>query len=277
MRECYGRQYYHNGRMFDCPGFDTHLIFEGESVYEVIRVMEGIPLFFEDHLQRFHQTLSLRDIKSGQSDDEITDAVRQVILGNNIQEGNIKIIFNFDPGHVRSSHLLVYRVEHFYPAPEMYARGVKCTLYQAERPQPTAKIIYHTLRLTIYNKLIETGMYEALLVNRRGYITEGSRSNVFFIRDNTIYTAPDTMVLPGISRGYVIRICRELSVPLQMKAVHLEELPGMDALFLTGTSIKVLPVNTVDEHTFPPSHRLIHTLGQEYDKVIDDYIKNHKS
>ncbi len=262
--------------MLDCQHFDTHLVFEGESVYEVIRVMGGTPLFLEDHLQRLHQTLLLRKERAGQSDKEITDAVRHVILANGILEGNIKIIFNFDPGHVRSSHFLVYRVEHFYPGPEMYARGVKCTLYQAERPQPTAKIFHHHLRLTIYNKLIETGMYEALLVNRHGYITEGSRSNVFFIRDNTIYTAPDTMVLPGISRGHVIRICREQSVPLKLQAVPMEDLPDMDALFLTGTSIKVLPVNIVDEHVFSPSHYLIHTLGQEYDKVIDDYIRTHK-
>ena len=274
MRECYGHRFYHNGNMYDCHEFRSSLIFEGESVYEVIRVVKGIPLFSEDHLQRLHRTL---DIKKGEiqvSDREIMDAVNRIIRENHITEGNIKVIFNFEKDRPGVSHFLVYQVTHHYPSQEQYEKGVKCILYQAERPCPTAKIIHHNLRLTLYNKLIETGTYEALLVNRQGIITEGSRSNVFFIRDNILYTAPDHLVLQGISRKYVISICRDQCIPLKKEAISVTGLSGIEAAFLTGTSIKVLPVSHINGHSFSTSHPLLLTLMKEYDKTMDEYIRN---
>ncbi len=274
MRECFGERFFYNGTMYDCRDFQTAMVFEGESVYEVIRVIRGIPLFLEDHLQRLHHTLEIQGKNTGIRDREIAEAVRQVIRENRLTEGNIKIIFNFHPGAPGDIRFLVYRIEHHYPTREQYARGVSCILYHAERPRPTAKIIHHSLRLTLYNKLIETGRYEALLVNRQGLITEGSRSNVFFIRGNTLLTAPDHLVLPGISRKYVLGICRDLGLTLQKEALPEKQLAGVDAAFLTGTSINILPVSYIEEQSFSPAHPLLQTLMQEYDKIIRKHIGN---
>ncbi len=273
MRECYGRWFYHNGNLYDCHEFRSSLVFEGESVYEVLRVVQGKPLFPEDHLQRLHHTLEMKKGVVNVSDREVMDAVKRIIRENDITEGNIKVIFNFEKARPGVSHFLVYRIEHHYPSPAQYQNGVSCILYQAERPRPTAKIIHHHLRLTIFNKLIETGTYEALLVNRQGMITEGSRSNVFFIRDNILYTAPDHLVLPGISRKYVISICREQGIPLKKEAIPVSGLSDLEAAFLTGTSIKVLPVSQIEDHTLPVSHPLLSTLMEAYDRLIEEHIQ----
>ncbi len=276
MRECSGQRFYYNGNMYNCSEFQPSMVFEGESVYEVIRLISGMPLFLEDHLQRLHHTLGIQKKKIKVAGSEIMQAVKKVIRENHITEGNIKVIFNFDHDRHGTSHFLVYRIEHHYPSTAQYDNGVSCILYQAERPQPTAKIIHHNLRLTLYNKLIETGMYEAILVNNRGCMTEGSRSNIFFIKNNKLFTAPDALVLSGISRSYVIKISDEKKIPLHMKAIPVDDLPDMDAVFLTGTSIKILPVSAIGNNHFAMDHPLMQQLMNEYDRMVISYIKEHQ-
>jgi len=276
MKECFGKWYFYNERIYDYNVFNPLLVFEGESIYEVIRVLHSVPLFLEDHLKRLHHTFDIKKKKFIHSDKEITEAVHRVIRENKITEGNLKIVLNFDKRSRKPVHFLVYWIEHFYPVHEQYAKGVRCILHQAERPLPSAKIINQGLRITIYNKLIETGMYEAILVNNRGYMTEGSRSNVFFIKNNLLYTAPDALVLAGISRSYVIKICSEKKIPLRMEAIHMDDLPAIEAVFLTGTSIKILPVSTIGNNHFATNHPVMQQLMNEYDHKIESYINGYQ-
>lgn len=149
-------------------------------------------------------------------------------------------------------------------------------LYMAERQNPTAKLLNMGLRLEVYKAVIESGVYEALLVNRQGQITEGSRSNVFFIRNGKIITAPDQMVLKGISRKYVLQFLEKEGIPVRMEPLHLDELEKAEAAFLTGTSPKVLPVNRVRNQSFTTGHPLLAAAMKGYDRAVDDYIEKHK-
>ena len=85
----------------------------------------------------------------------------------------------------------------------------------------------------------ESGVYEVLLVNRESKVTEGSRSNLFFIREGVVRTAPDSEVLPGITRQKVLELISEEGFRLDIRSLALEELPSAEAAFLTGTSPKV--------------------------------------
>ena len=274
MTECTGQRYYHNGRMHECRDFPLPLVYEGETVYEVIRVIRAVPRFLEDHLDRLFHTADISGRKIPKSRAEIVAAIQRVIRENDFGEGNLKVIFNFGEGDREPRHFLVYRVEHLYPSQEQYEKGVSCILYLGERPRPEAKIIHQGLRLAIYHRLIATGRYEALLVNRQGYLTEGSRSSLFLVRGGQVFTAPAAMVLPGISRKHVLQLCRRLSIPVAEQAVHVDDLPDMEALFLTGTSINVLPVNSVGEMTFDARHPLVRKLMKAYEEVVEEYVSS---
>jgi branched-chain amino acid aminotransferase len=104
------------------------------------------------------------------------------------KEANIKIVFNYNNG---ADNYLVYFIEPIYPTAEQYKKGVKGILYSAQRKDPESKVINHKLRSSIYHKLIQEGGYEALLVDGKKLITEGSRSNIFFLKDESLVTAPD--------------------------------------------------------------------------------------
>ncbi|MCD4769804.1 MAG: aminotransferase class IV, partial [Bacteroidales bacterium] len=135
MGECIGRFYINHGALPDCPRFVASALFEGESVYELVRVIEMVPLFFEDHLKRLENSAVMIGRETGVSSSGLLYMVIQLILKNDLKNGNLKIFMNFtDDTH----DLYLFVIESQYPDPEMYNMGVPAILYYAERRNPTA-------------------------------------------------------------------------------------------------------------------------------------------
>ena len=89
--------------------------------------------------------------------------------------------------------------------------------------------------------------FEALLVDSNGYIPEGSRSNIFFIKGDTVYTAPKGDVLLGITREYILKTCKELNIRVIEENIHICDLAKLDGAFMSGTSVNVLPIASIDD------------------------------
>ena len=114
-----------------------------------------------------------------------------------------------------------------------------------------------------------------LLVDRNERITEGSRSNVFFVKGNRFYTAPDSMVLSGVTRKKVMECLADLEFTIVEEAVFTSEISTFDAVFLTGTSPKVLPVRSIGKQVFNTQLLVVNELMNQYNHLIDNYIKVH--
>ncbi len=225
-------------------------------------------------MQRLADTLSINGWEIPYDDNEIREQI--LLLGklNNTESGNVKLVLCF-PGKKKALAVFtVFFIEHHYPTDEQYSNGVPALLYFAERDFPSAKIINMKLRSTIFKKLIETGAYEALLVDKKGYVTEGSRSNVFFVKGNSIYTAPDGTVLPGIARKYIIEACLDNSIELSYSRVHFREIDEYDAVFISGTSPGLLSLSRINDTSFQYSNKLVKTLMKVYNLKIEEYIQN---
>jgi branched-chain amino acid aminotransferase len=190
------------------------------------------------------------------------------------KEVNLKIVFNYNE---KSSDYLIYFIEPVYPSSAQYRNGVKGILLNAERKDPASKVINHKLRSDIYHKLILERAYEALLVDHKNRITEGSRSNIFFIRDNVLYTAPDDIILSGITRKYILDICREKNLKVIFEPVKADEIGDYDSVFMTGTSPMVLPFRSVNDCIFNVRHDLINELRRLYIVKTEDSIRKFRS
>ncbi len=269
MRECYNRYFLFDGRPLKCAEFPMSMVYSGESVYEVIRLIKGKPLFLKDHLQRLRDTLKIRLRKINQSDLEITRQISRLVSKNKVDLGNIKLVFNFGEADEGIAHSLIYFIEHHYPSDIQVAKGVKAILFEAERAIPSAKIINQYLRSTIFKKLLDTRSYEALLVDKSGFITEGSRSNVFFIKDNEIFTAPDKDVLAGIARKHVLDIVIESNISLNLSKISASSLQEFTAAFITGTSPGVLPISVIGDLHFDPQNELLLKIKGQYNNLVN--------
>jgi len=116
-------------------------------------------------------------------------------------------------------------------------------------------------------------VFEVLLVDHEGNITEGSRSNVFFITKNNLITSPDEKVLQGITRKKIIQLCGNNNIPVIKKDIPLGEIVKLEGAFLTGSSPKVLPICAIDKIRFDPCNTLIKNIIGYYDKAIAEYLE----
>lgn len=274
MSECYHQRFLLNQQVKGTCDFDPDLIFRGESLYEVIRIIENIPLFISDHMTRLYRTSRITGMDIWYDEKDIKSALQELIRINGIRDGNIKLVFNFfEREQSVERNFLAYFIEPLYPATEQYNTGVPCILFHASRNNPTAKVINRNLRLAVYKKLIEKSAYEALLVDKKGEITEGSRSNLFFIINEVVYTAPDSEVLSGIARKYVLELCKKENIPLLFEKISQARLPSVNAVFITGTSSRVLPVSRTDHLIFDPKNQLLRRIMAGYDEIIRQYIR----
>ncbi|MFW5725214.1 MAG: aminotransferase class IV [Bacteroidota bacterium] len=274
MEECKGSFYLHNGHLTPVDQFDPSFLSLTHYIYEVFRVIEGKALFLEDHLQRLHETCRLSKECSGFDISELYQQTYTLLRANNMQTGNVKIVLYRSV--LKETQLLIYTTVHEYPTAEQYKNGVTLSLFKGTRINPNAKVMDVKLRNATNLMKQQKDVYETLLVDKDNCITEGSRSNVFFIRAGKVITPPLEDVLPGITRKYIIEVCQALKLQVTEEKVPARSLVVMEALFISGTSRKVLPVKGVDDLTYDPSHPILLQIRKAFDDRIARYLESVK-
>ncbi len=238
------------------------------GVYEVIRIVEGIPLFLEDHLDRMYQSAKLAGKIIPFSPEKIIEFLAELIKVNDVKEGNVLLSCKIN--------LKAFFISHSYPSAGMYKDGVVCGLLHAERMNPNAKVFQTKVREQANQLISEKGFYEVLLVDQHYSVTEGSRSNVFFVKDGSLITPPAGQVLVGITRQKTLQCATLLGLNRKEEQVKLSDLQKFDALCITGTSPKILPVRQVENLTFNAKNQILIQLMQTYDSMTNDYLQSKK-
>jgi branched-chain amino acid aminotransferase len=243
---------------------------EDKIIYEVLRVINGKTIFLENHINRMKNSFELIGQEFTLSYGEINSKIHDLIKLENKFIGNIKITYG-----INEKVLRVFFIEHSYPTDEMYREGIKTILYFGERENPNAKIINNNFREKINKEIKEKGVYEAILIDRNGYITEGSRSNIFMIKDNILLTSPAKAVLPGVTRGEIINIAKKLGIEIREVDYKYSDIDKLGGMFISGTSPKVLPINSVGNIKLNPNNLIIKQIMNKYDDEIARYIESH--
>jgi branched-chain amino acid aminotransferase len=242
------------------------------QLYEVIRVIDGIPVFLEDHLERLYNSAKLSGVLNLPKQTEIEEKLLKLITNENQQIGNIKLSFTISVSHSQPKRELNF-IPHFYPGDDKYKTGVKVGLLLADRPNPQAKVQHMAIRNKANLIMSKENVFEVLLVDHDGNITEGSRSNIFFVKDSMLFTSQYEKVLKGITRKKILELCSINDIPVIKKDIPVKELGEFEAAFLTGSSPKVLPISAIGEVRFDSSNPLIKRIIDLYDKAIEEYLE----
>jgi branched-chain amino acid aminotransferase len=275
MTDCIGKYYYEGASFRKIPFPSAPEFFSGTCFYEVLRVTEGCCIFLDDHLVRLNESLRLSGISFRLARDQVSAVIQVLIRRNGLVSGNIRLMV-----HVKTPEppeLYSCCIPFYYPLAEQYKQGVSTAVYHTLRSNPNVKQLNPMYQKEMLSFMAERNIYESLLADEHDRITEGSRSNVFFIRHNTLFTAPDNAVLKGITRNKVILLCKVLNYKLIKNAISIEDLNSTEALFLTGTSPKILPVCRIDNRVFMVDHPLVKSLMESYDQLIRTEIARNRN
>ena len=211
------------------------------SVYEALRITDGHIVHLDEHLRRLAQSCRDIDLVHPFTDEEIAASIEALIEADGIKDATARILLVGGPSamfFVTYSDLLTY--------PESYYdEGVAATLYNGERFLPQAKTSNLLMQYIALEQAKAAGCFEALLVNRKGQVLEGTRSNFYGIAGRRIYTAPDELVLSGITRISVIRAAEELGFEIVYMPPTVTNLHMFDSVFISSTSMGAMPVASI--------------------------------
>jgi len=229
--------------------------------YELIRIQNKKPIFLKEHLARFKNTLKTNNITLD-CIDKLPGLIEWLTLCNPQTDCDMRLVVSpkglFQAGFV-TSH---------YPTKQMYETGVRVSILKAIRNNPEAKIYHANMRSDAQRLQDKSDTYESLLVNNDGIITEGSRSNVFFIRNGEVYNTPDNMVLGGIMRMKIIEICKKLGIKINNTPVHVDNINQYDAAFLSSTPMRILPICSIDDICYKKGNDTLSSIMAEIEKEI---------
>ena len=229
--------------------------------YEVIRIIEGKPLFLKEHYERLENRIGQFNKR------DLTNSINKLIKAVNLLiSQNIYLSI-----HKENKEYVMFFNFSFYPPKFWYQEGVLVSLIEVEREDPNNKIFKKNYKKKIKVEIEAKKVFEALLVSR-GTIKEGSRSNVFFIKKSNIYTPHINDVLPGITRRKVCEICKRKEITIVETDINIQDLKQYEGVFITGTSIDLLPISGIENIKFDTvNNKIFKLLFNEYNllKKID--------
>jgi len=238
--------------------FDRGFLY-GDSVFEVLRTYGGVLFGFEEHLARLARSAKLALIDF--SDIELLRReILAVIRATGNAETYIRVVvtrgtgkmLGLDPALARAPSRVVIATA-VPPMPrEMYERGIAVITYRTQRVSEGttaagAKLGNYLLSILATHEAHARGAEEALILDARGQVIEGTTSNVFLVRDGALVTPPDEAgLLAGITRGKVLDLAREMGLPIGMRTFPPSELASADEVFITSSIRELVPVIAAD-------------------------------
>ncbi|RUO47784.1 D-amino acid aminotransferase [Pseudidiomarina aquimaris] len=232
--------------------FDRGFLF-ADGIYEVVPVYHGHPFLLEDHLARLERSLAALEIANpGQA--FWLDLIQQLLTRNHSQDALVYIQVTRG-AEAKRSHLpqgplqpTIFASVSAMPVHWDVPTPVKVTLLDDIRwLRCDIKSISLLGNIMLKQQAQACGALEPLL-HRNGLVTEGASSNYFAVKDGAIYTAPtDHLILPGITRMWVLKLAKELAIPVHEQAFSVADLAQLDELFLTSSSREVQPIGQIDD------------------------------
>lgn len=244
---------------------------EGEKViYEVIRVVNSAPIFLTDHMQRMKNSIALLNLQQINTETMVA-ALKLLLQKNPVEEQNVKIVCAYKTLNT-NPYCSIFFIPSKYPTANDRKQGVAVKTINATRLNPEIKAENKTLRDYADEVIAKSGCHEVLMVNDSGLITEGSRSNVFFIKDERVITAPTNLVLGGITREKILQVCANQQIELSMECIAADAIGEIQAAFISGTSPGVLPINRIDDIKIDVNADMINQIRDGYEALIESEI-----
>ncbi|ASK60938.1 D-amino-acid transaminase [Virgibacillus phasianinus] len=235
--------------------FEERAMQFGDGVYEVIRIYKGNYYLMKEHIDRFFRSAEAVKIRLPFTKEELTNLLNNLIQ-KNVVTADAKLYLQVSRGSASRDHIFPVGIDaNVYGYIQEQARNVT-NLQDGVKAITERDIRWEYCYIKSLNLLpnvlakqtaSEQGAYEAIL-HKDGMVTECSSSNVYLIKDGTIYTYPATKrILHGCVRMRVEQFAKDLNIPFNEEGFTVEDIALADEMFLSSSTSEVLPIITVDD------------------------------
>ncbi len=256
----YPEKVYLNGKIIQANNakisvFDRGFLF-GDGIYEVMLQFNGHFFFGKEHLERL--TSCLQKINIDFDTGTLPEIIQKLLASTNLLDQDCLLYIQITRGVAPRKHAFPKKTE---PTVLLYAIPFVLPKINKKPISVRTQVDFRWHRCDIKmtsllgnvmanDMAIKGGHYETVF-HRNHIITEASHSNIFFVKESTVYTHPaDENILNGITREVVIGLCRDHNIDCQETAISFSDISQMDEAFLTGTSTQIASIRKIDDHEY---------------------------
>jgi branched-chain amino acid aminotransferase len=279
-----------NGEFVSWDGAKVHVLSHGlhygTGVFEGIRAYQtdrGTAIFRHgDHLERLEKSAELYYLPLPYDAEELRAATHELIRRNGLASCYIRPIAFRGYGemglYAQSAPVdVVIAVWPWgaYLGEDGKRKGVRAKVSSWRRISPDGLIPHAKASGQYLNSILaktesaKAGYEEAILLDQRGFVCEGSGENVFVVRDGRILTPPHgASILDGVSRRSVIQIAQDLGYSVVERDIARAELYLAEEIFLTGTAAELVPVREIDDHDLGEPGEITRVVQAKFDDAL---------
>lgn len=259
---------------------DSGLLY-GAGLFETMRSCNGVVFGLRDHLDRFLFSAKSLSINHPYTREYTTDAIYKLLKANQLSDARLRMTMTAGPmaeaDEQRKPTLLITAVKLIPYPPEYYQKGVMVALcpYRQNTAEPTYghKTTSYFSRMIALKSAHAKGAAEAIWFTTDNRLAEGCISNVFLVKNSTIYTPPiATPVLAGVTRKTICQIAVRDSIEFVEKDLYINDVLDADEIFLTNVIMQVMPVTSVERHTVGDGK--VGALTKKLQREFDEFVKN---
>jgi branched-chain amino acid aminotransferase len=253
----------------------------GAGLFETMRSCNGVVFALAEHLDRLFISADSLSINSPYDREYVTEAIYKVLRANKLTDARLRLTLTNGPmaesEQQRKPTLLITATKFRSYPPEYYKKGVMVVLCRF-RQNPDGLTCGHKTtsyfpRIIALNQAHQKRAAEALWFTVDNRLAEGCISNVFLVKDSTLYTPPiETPVLPGIARKTVCQITLKDSIELVEKDLTIDDVLAADEIFMTNVIMQVMPIIKVEKHTVGDGK--VGQMTKKLQKDFEEFIKN---
>ncbi len=271
----------------------SHGLHYGTGVFEGIRAYDtelGPAVFrHREHLERLARSAAYYELELPFDRETLREATHELIRRNGLESCYIRPLAFRGYGemglHARSAPVEVIIAAWpwgTYLGEEGKQHGIHATVAEWRRHSPTsvetrAKASGHYLNSILAKQATaSSGHDEAIMLDQRGMVSEGSGENIFIVKEGSLTTPGlDSSILEGITRGSVIEIARDFGYEVTERDLTPEELFAADEVFLTGTAAELVPVRQIDDHAYGPPGPITGQLLEKFEDALHGRAKEY--
>jgi branched-chain amino acid aminotransferase len=257
----------------------SHGLHYASGVFEGERAYSGNIFKLPAHTDRLIASAAILGFKIPYTAEEIDAACQQVVAANGLTDAYIRPIAwrGSEQLSVSAQQTKIHLAIATWAWPNLFGdnrmKGVRLGMANWKRPHPeTAPTASKAAGLYMIGTLSKhaaeaEGFEDALMLDWRGQVAEGTGANVFFVFDGEIHTPTPDCFLNGITRRTVMSIARRHQMKVVERPIMPEEMPRATEVFLAGTAAEVTPVRQIGVHSFTPGP-VTETLLRDYEALV---------
>ena len=250
------------------------------GIFDYLRVSNKVPLFIDDHLDRFFHSAKEMRLNVSYSIPELKNIVASLIEKNHLSDAGIRIILSGgaspDGYQIVQPNLVILAEKISTPENVISSKSYHLISYPHQRQLAQVKTTDYLMAIWLKPRIIEQGG-DDVIYHQDGMITECPRSNIFMVSKTDTLITPCNQILKGITRKIVLTLAAKNGIAVEERNISIDELKTAKEVFITSSTKRLIPVTAIDQQALPVfSHgSLTAKLYEYFYEHEKSYLANH--